>query len=184
MEEKLVYYFNEYENFAILLSVLINVIVTILGVIPSFFITAANLAFFGFWSGTWISFVGEALGSIIAFYLYRKGFKNMSQNHLQKYSKVKQLINTEGKDAFYMILMLRLLPIPSGLITFAGAIGRISFTLFAIASTIGKLPALFLEAYTVYQVTQFEWQGKIILSMIACYFLYILVKKKRKVASK
>jgi uncharacterized membrane protein YdjX (TVP38/TMEM64 family) len=183
MEEKLIYYFNEYENIAMLISISVNVIVTILGVIPSFFITGANLIFFGFWTGTWVSFVGEALGSIIAFYLYRKGFKKVSQNHLQRFPKIKKLINTGGKDAFYMILLLRLLPVPSGLITLAGAIGRISFVLFAIASTVGKFPALLLEAYAVYQVTQFEWQGKLILTIVAFYFLYILIRKKQKVTS-
>jgi uncharacterized membrane protein YdjX (TVP38/TMEM64 family) len=183
MEEKILYFFNEYENYAILISILINTIVTILGVIPSFFITGANLVFFGFWTGTWVSFVGEALGSIIAFYLYRKGFKTMSQKHLQRYPKIKKLINIKGKDAFNMIFLLRLLPVPSGLITLAGAIGRISFVLFAIASTVGKFPALLLESYAVYQVTQFEWQGKLILTLAALYFLYVLIRKKQKVTS-
>ncbi|GAE28136.1 hypothetical protein JCM9140_4341 [Halalkalibacter wakoensis JCM 9140] len=63
MEDRLIYYFQEYEHFAILISIGISIIVAVLGVIPSFFVTAANLIFFGFWMGTIISFVGEALGA-------------------------------------------------------------------------------------------------------------------------
>lgn len=180
MEEQLIYYFREYGNYAIIISILINIVIAVLGVIPSFFITGANLIFFGFWMGTFISFVGEATGAIFAFYLYRKGFKKMSQKSLQKYPKIKKLIETQGKEAFYMILSLRLLPfIPSGLITFAGAIGKVSLGLFALASSIGKIPALFIEAYSVYQVTQFEWLGKVIL-MLASFYLIYLVWEKRK----
>ncbi|QZT35132.1 hypothetical protein HUR95_07915 [Caldalkalibacillus thermarum TA2.A1] len=53
----------------------------------------------------------------------------------------------------------------------------IGFLLFAIASTIGKIPALLIEAYSVYQVTQFEWQGKIILSLAAVYMLYSIWRR-------
>jgi uncharacterized membrane protein YdjX (TVP38/TMEM64 family) len=184
MEDRLIYYFQEYEHFAILISIGISIIVAVLGVIPSFFVTAANLIFFGFWMGTFISFVGESLGAIIAFYLYRKGFKQFSQKPLDKYPKLKRLVHVKGKDAFYLILSLRLLPfVPSGLVTLAGAIGSVSFITFAIASSIGKIPALLIEAYSVYQITQFEWQGKMILSIAAIYLIFVVWKKRKQPTS-
>lgn len=181
MEEQLIYYFREYRNYAISLSLIINIFVAVLGVIPSFFITGANLIFFGFWKGTFISFAGEAIGAIIAFYLYRKGFRKMSRKSLHKYPKIKVLLDTQGKEAFYLILSLRLLPfVPSGIITFAASIGKVSLGLFALASSLGKIPAIFIEAYSVFQVTQFEWQGKVILVLISFYLIYLIWKKRKR----
>lgn len=183
MADQIVYYFKEYENYGLLVSMIISIIVAVIGVIPTFFVTAANLIFFGFWKGTFISFIGESVGAIVAFYLYRKGFRRISQTQLEKYPKAKSLIETKGKEAFYLILALRLLPFfPSVLVTFAGAIGKVSFLLFALANSVGKIPALLIEAYSVYQVTQFGWQGKMILVLSSAYLLYV-VWKRRKVAT-
>ena len=66
---------QNHRDIAILISLALSIVVAVLGVLPSVFITAANILFFGFWPGTLISFLGEALGAVVAFVLYRKGFK-------------------------------------------------------------------------------------------------------------
>ncbi len=178
MQDQVLHFFQQYPNLAIATSLGISIIIAILGLIPSFFITGANILFFGFWNGTFISFLGEALGAAIAFLLYRKGFKSSMQRNFQRFPKVKLLTGVEGTKAFTLILSLRLLPfVPSGLVTFAAAVGSVSFTTFLIASSLGKIPALLIEAYSVYQVTQFGWQGKLILAIIACLVLYMVMKK-------
>ncbi len=50
---------------------------------------------------------------------------------------------------------------------------------FFIASSVGKMPALLIEAYAAYQVTAFGWQGKVILFVVAVYLLYLVFKKKK-----
>ena len=178
MKESLVQLFEQYPHFALTLSVLLNVVIAILGVLPSVFITAANILFFGFWKGTLVSFAGEAVGALIAFILYRKGFKQSTQMGLQKYPAVQRLVNAEDKQAFPLILSLRLLPfVPSGLVSFAAAVGKVSTVVFFIASSLGKLPALFIEAYSVNAVTQFNWQGKLILSVVAVSLIYIAIRR-------
>jgi uncharacterized membrane protein YdjX (TVP38/TMEM64 family) len=178
MKEALLTFFQQYPNLALLSSLLISVLVAVLGVIPSFFITAANILFFGFWPGVFVSFLGEAVGAIVAFYLYRKGFKKEATQGLEKYSKAKALLQAENKQAFWLIFSLRLIPfVPSGLVTFAAAVGRVSALTFLVASSLGKAPALLLEGYAVYQVTQFGWQGKIILTIFALFLLYFVVRQ-------
>ena len=178
MKEALFQFFQNYPHLALISSLLMSVLVAVLGVIPSFFVTAANILFFGFWQGVALSFAGEALGAMVAFFLYRKGFKKGASGKLKKHNTVAALINAENKKAFWLILSFRLIPfIPSGLITFAAAIGRTSAITFLVASSVGKLPALLLEGYAVYEVTQFGWQGKLILTLIALFILYFVIKQ-------
>ncbi len=183
MDDNLLQLFKNNPQLAVLISLGISILIAVIGVVPSVFITAANILFFGFWNGTLISFLGEAVGAAIAFILYRKGFKKIATNKLSRYPKVKKLIEAENNDAFYLIFSLRLIPfVPSGLITFAAAVGKVSFIIFVIASSLGKLPALLMEAYAVYQVTNFGWQGKLILALVAMLLLWWVLKRKNKVA--
>ncbi|XWN52333.1 VTT domain-containing protein [Anoxybacillus flavithermus] len=178
MEQQIIALFRTYEPFAFFISIAINIVISILGVVPSVFLTAANLAVFGFWKGTFLSFVGEAVGAIVSFLLYRKGFRKLSETKWLSYPKVKRLLAAEGKEAFLLVVSLRLLPfVPSGIVTFVAAIGRMSLLLFAAASSLGKLPALLLEAYSVYQVMNWTWQGKVILTLLSV-FLFIFTWKK------
>ena len=122
-----------------LLSICVSIVIAVLGVLPSVFITAANIIFFGFWQGTLISFIGEAVGAGVAFLLYRKGFKKVTQESLKKHPRLNRLAAAEGKEAALLVFTLRLIPfVPSGLITFAAAVGNIGFILFLMASSLGK----------------------------------------------
>jgi uncharacterized membrane protein YdjX (TVP38/TMEM64 family) len=178
MVDSLLQLFREYHDLAIVISICISILIAVIGIVPSVFVTAANILFFGFWNGMFISFLGEALGAGIAFILYRKGFKKRVENGLDKYPNVKRLIHAQGKEAFYLVFALRLIPfVPSGLITFAAAVGKVTFSIFFIASSMGKLPALLIEAYSVYEVTQFGWQGKLILAVVALAILYWIIKR-------
>lgn len=178
MKEALLNFFHDYPNLALISSLLISVLIAVIGVLPSVFVTAANILFFGFWQGVTISFAGEALGAVVAFYLYRKGFKKGASNQLAKHRNVSALVNAEDKKAFWLILSFRLIPfVPSGLVTFAAAIGRVAAVVFLIASSLGKLPALLLEGYAVNEVTEFSWQGKVILTIFACVVLYFVIRQ-------
>ncbi|HMK04030.1 MAG TPA: VTT domain-containing protein, partial [Ferruginibacter sp.] len=178
MENSLLDLFREYPHLAILISICISILIAVIGVIPSVFVTAANILFFGFWYGTFISFLGETIGAGIAFFLYRKGFKRKVEKRIDKYPKVKRLMDAQGREAFWLILSLRLIPfVPSGLITFAAAVGKVAFGIFFIASSLGKLPALLMEAYSVYAVSEFGWQGKLILALAAIGLLYWVLRK-------
>ena len=178
MKEAVLNFFHDYPNLALVSSLALSIFIAVLGVVPSFFVTAANILFFGFWPGVVVSFLGEALGAVVAFHLYRKGFKKGASAQIGKYKTAAALVNAENKKAFWLVLSLRLIPfVPSGLVTFAAAIGRVSAVTFLVASSLGKLPALLLEGYAVYQVTEFGWQGKLILSIVALLLLYVVGKQ-------
>lgn len=183
MKEQLLLLFQQHPQLAIGISLLVSLMVAVLGLVPSVFITAANLLFFGFWNGTLLSFAGEVLGAGVAYYLYRAGFKKASQQRLGRFPKVKRLLQAQGREAFLLILSLRFIPfVPSGLVTFAAAVGRVSAGVFLIASSLGKIPALLLEAWSVYEVTQAGTTGKVILAVAAFVLIYILIRKRKRQA--
>lgn len=145
---------TSYRGLAIPVSLLIEVVIAVLGVIPSFFITAANVAVFGIWWGTVLSIAGESLGAVVAFLLYRKGLDRLAGGKggfaasLEK--RMTQLSEAPEGRAFLLVLAFRLLPyMPSGAVTLGAAGGRMRAWSFTLSSTLGKIPALAVEVATV-----------------------------------
>ncbi|WP_345290207.1 TVP38/TMEM64 family protein, partial [Streptomyces gulbargensis] len=148
----------------------------VLGVIPSFFITAGNLFYFGFWGGTLISFIGESIGALVAFFLYRKGLKKQRQKW-STHNKLKLLVDSSGKEAFLLILLLRVIPyVPSALVTLAASVSKISWTSFFIASSVGKIPAVVMEALTVYGLKELMPSIKFLLIILSVGLLVPIIK--------
>jgi len=154
MDHFLFEWLTQYPALAFLISIAANVFISLFAVIPSFFITTANIAFFGFQNGLLISFIGEVLGAIISFYLYKKGFLLLKDRGQPKYVKwFIRFENLKGVKAFTWVIVLRLLPfMPSGLVTLLAATSSMGTVSFMVASTLGKIPAIILEAYGANQL--------------------------------
>ncbi|MCH5584088.1 VTT domain-containing protein [Shimazuella sp. AN120528] len=182
MQQQFAQFLYTYKDFAILLSILINVIISIIGFIPSVFLTAINIKLFGLAGGFTLSLIGEALGALMSFWLYRLGFRKFVEAKVSSHPKVQQLLSVRGREAFLLILSLRLIPfIPSSLVTLYAALGSVSWILFAFASTIGKVPALVMEVYSVNEVMKGSLLGKVIVGLLVLGILvYVWRLKKRK----
>lgn len=170
---------------AILISLTVSIFISIAGIIPSAFVTAANIMYFGFSGGLVISILGEAAGAIISFFLYRKGIKILGQKvNMQKSIKLlDRLKKTAGVEAFLLVFMLRLFPFaPSGLVTLAASYSRMGAPAFMVSSTIGKIPALFIEAYSVHTVLGWRTEYQLATAVIAavsgvCYYYWTSKRK-------
>lgn len=134
------------------LLLVLNMGLGAIGFFPSVLLTALNISYFGVTLGMALSLSGEIFGAIIGFYLYRYGFSKINPKWL-KHSFWNFLQQSSVKQVFWAILLLRLIPfVPSGLVTAGAALTRIPGTVFIVASTIGKIPAVFLEVAVVYGV--------------------------------
>nr|WP_088328056.1 VTT domain-containing protein [Bacillus cereus] len=181
MAETIQSFLTDYYSIAIPLSILINIVISLLGIIPSIFLTAINIQLFGVTNGTIISIAGEVLGAIISFYIYRIGLQKFTHSKVNKYPKVERLLYVEGREAFLLVLSFRLIPfIPSSIVTLFAALGKMSLLSFSIASTIGKIPALLIEVYSAYHVMNGTNEAKWIVTIAGCIGLYYLWKKWRK----
>lgn len=60
---------------------------------------------------------------------------------------------SSSSQVFWTVILLRLIPfVPSGLVTAGASLTPISAPLFMAASTIGKIPAVFIEVAIMYGV--------------------------------
>ncbi|MGE7904320.1 TVP38/TMEM64 family protein [Peribacillus sp. NPDC094092] len=168
--------------FSIAVSVAFNILISVLGFIPSVFITAANITVFGFEKGLILSYVGEIAGAAVSFWLYRKGFQTFKPKFM-KNRWIMKLQKSQGFHAFWMILMLRLLPfIPSGVINLTAALSKTGMVTFFLATSIGKLPALLAEAYSVTQVLKASDDVRIVLVLLILVIavIYFFNRNKNK----
>ncbi len=168
------------------LSLVANIFVAIVGILPSYFITAFNISFFGLLGGFFISLLGESLGALLAFILYRKGLKKISNEKLKKHPKINKIINSNKKEQILLILSFRLIPyMPSGLVTYAASISSMKTSIFVIFSTIGKIPAMILEVLLVSEAINLVEQQNIkssltLLAVITIFYIIIkIIKNKR-----
>ncbi|WP_031422152.1 MULTISPECIES: VTT domain-containing protein [unclassified Exiguobacterium] len=142
----------------LMISILLNSVIAVAGVLPSAFLTAINVSVLGLVPGILVSIVGEAVGAIVSFILYRKALhRYVSPNG----SRFQRLRESEGAEAWFLVLGMRLMPfVPSGLVTLSAAFSRMTLASFAVASTIGKIPALVMEGLAVTAAMQLTigWQ--------------------------
>ncbi|MCM3609860.1 VTT domain-containing protein [Planococcus sp. MERTA32b] len=144
--------------------------------------TGLNISSFGITLGTTLSLSGEIFGAIAGFYLYRFGFKKMDPAWLKNrfWTKIQE---SSPSQVFWTVILLRLIPfVPSGLVTAGASLTPISGPLFMAASTIGKIPAVFIEVAVVYGLIhtipasyQYSLAG-----MILVILLLVWINNKRK----
>jgi uncharacterized membrane protein YdjX (TVP38/TMEM64 family) len=180
MKEQLIEWLEISGPWAFFISLAANTIISLLAFVPSVFITAANLSFFGFAEGLLLSFSGETFGLLVSFYVYRKGFSFL-KTKAPKNAMLQNLSKTKGKDAFFLILALRIFPFaPSGAVTLAAAYSKVSAGVFFSASLIGKIPAVLIEGFAVQQVLKADWRIQLMTGIGSILILVILWVSKRK----
>lgn len=177
--DTLLQWLKAYPDLAWMISIAVNVGVALLGLVPSVFVTAANIAMWGFASGTALSLLGESLGAVLAFYVYRLGWKRANPTTDRWPIALKNLLILDGWKAAKLIVGLRIMPfLPSGLVTLAAAMSRISLTHFAVSSTVGKIPALLIEALAVSALFVLPFWAQILSSALLGGAVYLFLTRR------
>jgi uncharacterized membrane protein YdjX (TVP38/TMEM64 family) len=179
--DNIVNLFQEYSMYAIPISLFISTIIALLGVIPSIFVTGANIVFFGPFLGFIISLLGETIGGYITFIVYRLGFKKGVENIKNKHRLLNAIVEAEGKKVGFLIFEGRLIPfIPSGFVTLAASVSNVNGITFNIATFLGKIPSIALEALVSYDLINIEQNYiRLAFTLIAIVLLYFTLKKSK-----
>ncbi|MGG7143014.1 TVP38/TMEM64 family protein [Clostridium nigeriense] len=179
--DNIVNLFQEYSMYSIPISLFISTIIALLGVIPSIFVTGANIAFFGPFLGFTISLLGETIGGYITFIVYRLGFKKGVENLKNKHRLLNAIVEGEGKKVGLLIFEGRLIPfIPSGFVTLAASVSNVNGITFNIATFLGKIPSIALEALVSYDLINIEQNYiRLTFTLISIALLYFTLKKSK-----
>lgn len=171
---------------AVLISLLINVVISVVGIIPSVALTTVNMLVFGVVPGFLLSWIGEVLGTAVYYLLYRKG----TLTYKEKYRPNKtikwlsQIQTLSPKRQFFSIIIVRSAPlIPSSLVTLICVISKVGFSSFIVASAIGKIPSWLLETligygYVNLMDTKFKLMITILFLLLSTIIFYLDRKKK------
>ncbi|TCI48443.1 TVP38/TMEM64 family protein [Exiguobacterium sp. SH1S4] len=156
----------------VVISIVLNSAIAVAGVLPSAFLTALNVNILGFGLGVTVSIIGEAVGAVISFVLYRRALQTYTSPSGKRFKRLRE---ASGVEAWFLVLGMRLIPfVPSGLVTLSAAFSRMTLPSFAAASTIGKIPALLIEALAVTAVMRVApgWQFVLIALLVLIYLLW------------
>lgn len=123
--------------------------------------------------GGFVTWAGSTLASIIMFLIVRYGYQDWGLHILHKYKTLGKVTVLFEQNAFITILFTRLIPIiPSIIINIYSALSRVSFVSYALASSIGKIPAMLLFALLGDQILT---NPKNILLSIMVYGMFLAI---------
>lgn len=136
-------YLKGFGIYAAMVSFFIDVVVNIVGFLPSIFISTANGLIFGLFWGTVVSWLAETTGVIMSFYIMRTLFRGMAKDII---AKSRTLTKLDEYDSWQAVAFARAIPyMPNGLVTAIAALSSMPFRYHLIGSLIGKLPSVALE---------------------------------------
>lgn len=166
---------------AVLISLLINIFISIIGVIPSVFLSGANAVVFGLVPGFWISLSGEVLGAAVSYWLYKWGFGKIKIGQ-RNWSWLQKLKGTTRKRQIAILLVARITPfVPSAVITFIAAIANMRFIDFIIVTFIGKAPSIGLETLVGHDlITINDNYTRLSITLILLVIIYVLFRQGNK----
>lgn len=171
-------YIRSFGPWAILISLVLSILLTLAAFLPSVFLSGANAVVFGlFWGGI-ISWLGEIIGAAIAFLFYRFLGRRAVTKLIEKKENLAYLDKLSSEKGFVVVLLARLAPfMPSSLVNLLGGISSISFSTFILATALGKAPSLVLETFIGHDLIFFsENQGRLAISLSIVVVFYLGLK--------
>jgi uncharacterized membrane protein YdjX (TVP38/TMEM64 family) len=179
--EKTAEWLRDFGIWAVVISLALNVIISLLGVIPSIFLSGANAVVFGMVPGFFISLLGEVIGAGVTFALYRWGIRKTHKLQPDRWKWIQRVNSASRRKQFSAILLARLTPfVPSGIVTAVAAMSNILIFDFVVASLIGKAPSIAMETLIGHDfMTLNENLPRLILSIAFLALIYFILKKRK-----
>jgi uncharacterized membrane protein YdjX (TVP38/TMEM64 family) len=181
----LVDFLRSFGAWAMVISLVIDIIINATGFLPSIVISTANGIVFGIVPGILISWLAECIGVTISFLLMRSLFRDEAKKLVDKSSLLRKVDELSGRNGFRVMVLARMVPyFPSGIITALGAVSSISLRDYIFANLIGKLPSTALEVVIGYDIVNYQensgWLSAIAILLASAYGINAWIKNKRK----
>ncbi len=181
-------YIATFGSYAVIATVIMQVLQVVVLPIPGVVAIGAAVALFGPLKGGIISFVGIMIGSLIGFFIGRVfGYKAASWL-VGKESLDKGLKSVKGKDKVILTFMFIFPFFPDDVLCFVAGLSSMSKTYYIIMITVARLIAVFTTAYSINGsiIPYNTWWGILIwAALIAAVGVisYIVYKNGEKIES-
>lgn len=165
---------------AVFVSLLLNICISVLGVVPSLFLSGVNAVVFGLVPGFFLSLLGETLGAAVSFWLYRLGLSKVKRLNPESWQWLQSFNGSGRKKQAMLLLLARLTPLlPSGLITAAASISKMKFIDFIVVTFFGKAPSIVLETFIGHDIVRASDNlPRLVISLLLTGLLFLVFKKK------
>ncbi|QNB46255.1 TVP38/TMEM64 family protein [Thermanaerosceptrum fracticalcis] len=180
---QLVSFLQQYRSWAFFISIGLNVLISVSGLLPSVFLSGANALVFGlFWGGV-VSWLGEVTGAVLSFLFYRYFVDSSLHVLAEQTTPYRFLQNFTPANGFKAVMVARLLPlIPSGLVNLLAALTRIPLTTFVAATALGKIPSLVFETFVGHDLLLWQtyWPRLLVLLFLSAlvYIAFRYISQK------
>lgn len=166
-----IHYLRSFGVWAVLVSMIIDIVINIVGFLPSIFISTANGVVFGVVGGTFVSWFAETIGVIISFFFMRTLFRNKAKKVIEK---SKMLSKLDHYSTWQAMTLARAVPYsPNGLVTALGALSHISYRDYILGCFIGKLPSVACEVLVGHDLVMMEEHSmRLTVVLIAIAIIY------------
>ncbi|MFD1426740.1 putative membrane protein YdjX (TVP38/TMEM64 family) [Kroppenstedtia sanguinis] len=155
MIQDLIQWSASFGGWGVFVALLFSILFNILGVIPGAVVTGVFVLLWGPLAGGSLAWLGEVLGSGIAFLLLRRGYRGGTGKDSPDWRWVRSLNHWPRRRQFLSLLSARLLPfVPAGAINILGALTCIRFGDYLLATALGKLPSTALEVLIAHDLIQ------------------------------
>lgn len=163
------------------------VILTLLPLLlfPDSVLVIAGGMIFGLWRGVMLTSIGSLLGGIIAFIISRVLGKAVVKKIIKR--DIVFFDNKGTKSAFFLILMLRLIPLfPFKIVSYSAGLTDMKLRDFSLATVIGSLPGIIVytnlgDKTTKLGTTEFYISiGLVVLLFAVSLILKKVLQKKDK----
>ncbi len=129
------------------LTIAIYTVATALSIPGAWMRSLATGFLFGSWVGTLIIVLSATCGAVLTFMAARYLFADQLRLRLEKNASAAKLINGFHRDAFNYLLFLRIVPMfPFWLVNIVPAFTPVEIRTFAVATSIGIVPASYTLA--------------------------------------
>lgn len=165
----------------------------ILSILPLFLfpdsviVIAGGMVFGLFW-GTILTSVGSLIGALIAYYLA----KYLGSGFVKRFVGKDLVEMTSGKSGFFLILILRLVPLfPFKVVSYSAGLAEVDTKEFTIATIIGSMPGILVYVNLGDKVnrigsSEFYWAIFLLiaLTVIFTFAKYIYEKSQKSMEEK
>lgn len=181
-------YIHSFGRWAVAFAFLLTAVMNAVGFPPAMIFSTACTLIFGIVPGILLAWAAETVGAGISFLFFRTFLRDTAEKLISGNRKLQEWDEKSRSDGFRIMMIARVIPyFPAAALNAFGALSKMSFRDYILASFIGKFPATALEALVGHDTVTIHQNplrlGMVIgISILLYAIFFIWDKRNRKVS--